>query len=607
MTIDIQPESIQAVRRRRRSRAYIPIALLAAVQGLYIAAAPSVSVRQSELSQLAPSSGDFDAGGGFTSTGGDGTFGGTSDFDPTVPAGSGGLPGDGAVATTPQGGQSGSGGGAAPSATPGQAEAPGEQAAAADTSHCTPGAFAPGGGSGRQHDRYAFVQEAPACVPKWPDGADNGGATYRGVTADKVKVVIMEEKPNAQIDAITSAQGLTMSEADRVRIHEYGQAFANKYYENYGREVEFIRFKSKCPTTPPDVVTCKEEARKIIAMDPFAVIFGLSLYPEVFDEFARAGIISLGGWNFEDSYFTERRPFRYDVFMTGTKSADHLIEYYCKKLSNKPASNAGNLIHPSIGPRSTPRKFGIIVNEQPPLVSSARYVAQEIAQCEGNRYTPEVVTFVGDLDRGAETTEAVTSKMINSKTTTMVCWCGPLEMTGFTRSFTSQQYYPEHLLPGIGLSDADVFARLYDTAQWVHAFGPSHIADSRPTTEYQSYAVYKDAGDEGNHTIATLLYWLYMDLAVQGVQFAGPDLNPLTFERGLLSSPGTGGGDPKSVTWDWGQGDYGGYADVREVWYDPTLDSDFDGAKGGYRVLNDHRRFRLGEWSSEFMVPAAAT
>ena len=573
-------------------RAYIPIALLAAVQGLYIVATPSVSVRQSELGQLRAAN-DIGADASRAST-----------------------PGDVAVgnATVGQSGPVASDASAAPSVATGRPSGPAggtstgvaADAAGGDTSHCTPGAFTPTGKSHRQHDKYTFVQEAPICAPRWPAGADNGGATYKGVTADAVKIVIMEELPNEQVNAILNAQNLAMTEADIQRIFKYGSAFLNKYYEHYGRKLEFIRYKSKCPVTPPDVVTCKEEARKVIAMQPFAVIWAQSVYPEVFDEFARAGIVSFGGWNFADSYFTERRPFRYDVFMTGTKAADHLVEYYCKKMANKPASNAGRLIHPTIGDRSTPRKLGIIVNEQPPLAESARYIAKKVSECEGHRYVPEVVTFVGDIDRGAETQEAVTSKMINSKTTTVLCWCGPLEMTGFTKSFTGQQYYPEHLLPGIGFSDGDVFARLYDPAQWIHAFGPSHIADSRSTTEYQSYAAYKEAGDESHATIAALLYYLYMDLAAQTVQYAGPDLTPLTLERGLLSSPGTGGGEPKSILWDWGPNDYGGYADVREVWYDPTLQSEFDGKRGGYRVLNNHHRYRLGEWTTSFNVPPAA-
>ena len=577
-TVDDTP----AARKRGRSLAYLPLVLLALAQGIYISAGPSVSVRPSELGRA--HAGGPNASGAFDTFGSDASAEFTSGeaSTPTEVAGQAGAVGASGGASRP-------GGSTATSIVAG--------VAGADMSHCTP--------EGRQHGKYPFQQEAPGCVARWPEDADNGGATYPGVEGDKVKIVIFEEQPNEQIDAILSAQQLAMTEEDRVRIHKYGMAFANKYYESYGREVEFVRFKSACPVSPPSLVQCKAEARKVIAMKPFAVIFGMSVYPELFDEWARAGIISLGGWNFADSYFTDRRPFRYDVFMTGTRAGRHLIEYYCKKMANKPASNAGSLIHPTIGSRATPRKLGIVVNETEAMAESARYIAQEISRCEGGRYTPEVVTFVGDIDRAAETQEAVTTKMINSKTTTVVCWCGPLEMTGFSKSFTAQQYYPEHLLPGIGLSDADVFARLYDTAQWVHAFGPSHIADSRAKAEYQSYAVYEDAGDLENATIGALLYWLYMDLAVQGIQFAGPNLNPLTFESGLLSSIGTGGGDPKSILWDWGPGDYGGYADVREVWYDPALDSDFDGAKGGYHVMNEHRRFNLGEWSSEFDIPPA--
>jgi hypothetical protein len=401
-------------------------------------------------------------------------------------------------------------------------------------------------------------------------------------------------------------QDLAMSEADRDRIDKYGTDFINKHYETYGRHIEYIRYKSQCPTAPPDVATCKEEARKIVAMKPFAVIWGLNVYPEVFDEFARNGIISLGGWNWADSYFTSRRPYRYDLYMTGTKAANHLIEYYCKKLAQKPASNAGLLVHATIGDRTTPRKLGILVNDTPPLVESAQYIAREISKCEGGRYTPEVVTFVGDTNQAAQIQEAVTSKMINSKSTTVMCWCGPLEMTGFTKSFTAAQYYPEHLVPGIGLSDADVFAQTYDPAQWAHAFGPSEISDSRPKPQYQYYAVYKDAGDEANATLASLLYYLYMELVGTGIQLAGPKLTPTAFESGLLSSKGWGGGDPKSVQIRFGPGDYGGYADCREVYFDPNAVSEFDNAPGAYVVLNDHHRFKVGEWPKEFKVPPAA-
>ena len=43
-----------------------------------------------------------------------------------------------------------------------------------------------------------FVVEGggPVCVAEWKDGADNGGATYQGVTKDSIDVVVLV--PNEQ-------------------------------------------------------------------------------------------------------------------------------------------------------------------------------------------------------------------------------------------------------------------------------------------------------------------------------------------------------------------------------------------------------------------------
>ena len=76
------------------------------------------------------------------------------------------------------------------------------------------------------------------------------------------------------------------------------------------------------------------------------------------DVWAQNGIVSLGGPTQANQFFAGRRPFRWDVFPNGTETADWIAEYSCKKLAGKSASNAGQLIHPSIGGRNTKRKFG---------------------------------------------------------------------------------------------------------------------------------------------------------------------------------------------------------------------------------------------------------
>lgn len=75
----------------------------------------------------------------------------------------------------PAGGSTGGGttsGGSDPAGSGGGSGTGGGAAATGDTSHCK---------GDRQHN---VIYNAPTCVPKWPEGADNGGATYPGVTRD---------------------------------------------------------------------------------------------------------------------------------------------------------------------------------------------------------------------------------------------------------------------------------------------------------------------------------------------------------------------------------------------------------------------------------------
>ena len=90
-------------------------------------------------------------------------------------------------------------------------------------------------------------------------------------------------------------------------------------------------------------------------MHPFMVLWATPLYSAVFDEFARAGIVSVGGWHFDASIFNTRRPYRYDVLMDGSRSAQVIADYYCKKMEGKPASNSGARISRlmSAGPASS--------------------------------------------------------------------------------------------------------------------------------------------------------------------------------------------------------------------------------------------------------------
>src|SRR5207245_2262338 len=104
----------------------------------------------------------------------------------------------------------------------------------------------------------------------------------------------------------------------------------------------------------------------------------------VFDIWAKAGIVAIGGWQFDDTFFNGRRPFRYDPFMNGTEVGAHLSEYYCKKMAGQNADHSGAVIHPTIGTRgNVARKLGIVTPEIEANVTAAKRVIATVKACSG--------------------------------------------------------------------------------------------------------------------------------------------------------------------------------------------------------------------------------
>jgi hypothetical protein len=96
------------------------------------------------------------------------------------------------------------------------------------------------------------------------------------------------------------------------------------------------------------------------------------------------------------------------------------------------------------------------------------------------------------------------------------------------------------------------------------------------------------------------LPWAFLNVMSIGIQMAGPQLTPLTFERGMLQDLPDLYGGVETSTWNWGPGDYTGTGDVKEVYWDANARSRVDGKAGAFVPLNGGRRYKLGGWSGAF-------
>jgi hypothetical protein len=497
---------------------------------------------------------------------------------PGTPGGAGAEAGGaGAAAGGPAAAAPGSPAGAAPG---GQASA-----AAADLSKCAKDGK-------RQQD---VTSSSPPCTPKFT--GDNGGGTYQGVSREQVTVLRYRPKSNPQVDAILNTQGLAFSAADEEAMQQAYAKFFEKRYEFHGRKVVWETVQGTCNISPPDLPCFRNEARTLNRdKEPFAIFWPNSTtQAEFFDEWSRLGVINVGGWHFNAEFNQRLRPFHYDVFMDGTRTVQHLADYWCKKMQGKNATLAGDPVL-----RNTKRKLGILTQDFPVTRKNATdlYALVTGGMCGSRADAAEPVYTPSDIAQGQQTANVAVQRLKAEGVTTLVIISDPINPTFTTSAATRQQWYPEHLLAGSGLIDYDLLGRLYDQSQWRNAFGPGHLAEPVPPAQTDEAKAAADVGVSYNG--AGALIFAYMNQVATLIQRSGPVLNPSNAERGMLTLPPAGGWDatknPRSYLIKYGPGDYTAIEDSRHTFWDPGARSKVDGKPGAYVAFEGGRRFPVGGW-----------
>jgi hypothetical protein len=102
-----------------------------------------------------------------------------------------------------------------------------------------------------------------------------------------------------------------------------------------------------------------------------------------------------------------------------------------------------------------------------------------------------------------------------------------------------------------------------------------------------AHAAYRSVRPDGDPSdLLDIVYHQILTIAL-GVQMAGPDLTPETFEAGLFAFPASEG---QAGAWDWSPGHYTPVADIREIWWDPDAISPFNDKPGTYADAGERWR-----------------
>lgn len=551
---------------------YLPFLVVLVVQALLIAVLPSRGQANEPLAGL--TTGDFDAALPLDTAPGD--------VDEGAAANDAGVGGDAGGSGVDDGGRSTPGGSAAGGATSGGSgpTTNPEGVPAGDTSHCTP--------DGRQQGVTSF--SAP-CVPVF--AGDNGGSTYAGTDGKTIRAVLVRNTFGPVVDGALSAGGLSASPEEEESTMQDFAKFFNKRYENYGRTVEWSFYLSECDMST-DVECARTQARKIRErFDPFIIATSLTVLPAYHDELSKLGIVNVGGWHQPASFHQRLRPFHYDWMPDGSRIAVSVGDYWCKKMAGQNAEHAGD---PTLQIKK--RTLAVVSAD----AEEAQTVAGEvIGYMTKNCPTTKITNYKysAGFDKAGEEFNNMVVDMKRIGITTVVCLCDPIRPIFLTQAADTGTFFPEHFVSGMGAADHDYFGRLYTQTQWVNAFGPGIQPANTDASKQDDAKAYADVGAQ-YRCFACLANFMWMHMTHIMIQSAGPNLNPLTVEKGTLGLPPIGGfartGNPLVVLTRFGPGEYTAIADSMETYWDPQARSKIDGKPGAYVCVQpDCRRYEIGQ------------
>ncbi|MEX1008344.1 MAG: hypothetical protein WD271_10930 [Acidimicrobiia bacterium] len=387
--------------------------------------------------------------------------------------------------------------------------------------------------------QFQFYGAAP-CVRAWKDGADNGGATAQGVSADSIKVVVLvppEDKDKSSVNGGIKNQATGANGLSKDAVLDENAVLAHSYH-TWGRTVEYEFVEA----TGTDETAQRADAVAVVAKQPFAVmdtaVFASGGGGLVFQQaVARAGVPG----NPPPVTPTEMlKP--YEV---------NMAEWVGKELIGGKAQFGGDAV------KTKKRVFGVIY----PSGSTGMDISvftKEFAKYGGKIAPNAMVSYTTPTDVTAQASafqeqgRTLIAKLKQAGVTSIVDLASAgitASATGtFTKEATSQDWFPEWLVSGVPYEDLDFFARTFDQTQWAHAFGEVWFtpfvaggASDALTSEFQWYW----GKTQGTHSpgVFSLVYRLY-----NGVQLAGPNLTAKTFRAALVDFPASGGAFQNMIT-----------------------------------------------------------
>jgi hypothetical protein len=454
---------------------------------------------------------------------------------------------------------------------------------------------APPAGEGIQPcpDRKEQVPGDPYSPPCIAFSGDNGGATSKGVTPTEIHVSyrVLNEKGFQQTLAELAGASLQDRPEDIKRTVSALAEYFNKRFQFYGRKI-VIDFYNGVGSNTDELLgkgRDKAEADAETVSSQLKSFADMSATSEPYaDALFRRKVMGFGDPYLSTNWHNQHAPYIWSLAVEGTKVAKLAAEYTIKRLSGPggkalPAKWAGGSI------KDKPRVIASMAPENSWYQESVQ-AARADTKAAG---VPEGPNIEYQLDLGTMSNQAanIIPKLKSQGVTTILCGCDPIMPVFLTGEMARQNYFPELIVVGTALTDTDIVGQLWNQEAAKHAFGVSSLQAFEPPTKTIAYAAYKSVRPDEPAFTVDLIYYQMQMLAI-GIQMAGPNLTPESFEAGMFRYPPKVG--PLGY-WVFGPSDYTAANDVREVFWDPSATSTYNGKKGAYIDPQPGTRWKVNE------------
>lgn len=373
--------------------------------------------------------------------------------------------------------------------------------------------------------------QSPPCVPFWNDPKGNGCATSMGVTGggngpvcNGGEIAIQNEYPQGTIPT-----GMI--------------EFFNKRFEFYGRRIKILDQPKTCTQQSAGVGANAPGQRaeadcEVAADSPFAAMedqvgSGIS-YAE---EMAQHNVIAtLTRPFFSESQLAARAPYIWTYPMAQDTLQRTFAAWACARLAGGVAAHAGT------GLQGHPRVYGLVfTTEAVDIPNDSSVFEQTVLNTCGIRMAWAAVPTTG-ADSPAQSQQNAASATLQFKAhgVTSVFVLGDRSFLGqMMQDADAQSYQPEWLVTNYNLFDnPNVRSVMNGPADQIsHMFGITTVPmerqyQDRPSTWADPSQTY------GNESTSTGIQEIYHQLLLlaSGIQMAGPNLKPETFQSGLQAT-----------------------------------------------------------------------